>query len=545
MDATLGRLLLLRFRGGIRQRLKQFATLRGFLFLLITVGIVWLLIVSRSSPVAEDYGGSLLTQNPGLLREHLSNLMPPALLGLCLLTALTASGPALYFSPAEVNFLFAGPFSRRGLVIYKVCAYAAGAVLSASIIALLIPPHTSAGGAAFIGSFLTLLFIQLCSTVIGMSGQVLAGAWFARARGPALLLGVALISASLVYIFVGGDKNILGGISDFRQSWPGTIILAPFSVFAELFLAPAIFPDLLMWASVAIAINLGLLLAVVHLDGRSLDESLSASRRLDKRWLRIKQGGSIWATEKTSARSLRRAPSLGGVGAVAWRQMINALRNSTRAILVLLIISLIAGPLLINSGPQFTLWGRVGLLFFFALFILPRTLVFDFRGELGIMEYYKALPIGPWRICAGQLVVPVILTSIIELVLLCGILPFVDGTATIVVATLTIFTVPFNLLLYGIENLIFLMFPTRLVPVGRVDFDFFGRTFVEFMIKTIILSAACGLAIGVGLTVLQATGHSRLLFVLASWLTLLIVALSVLPLLGFAFRRFNINHAIE
>ena len=44
MDAALSRLLLLRFRGGIRYRLKQFANLRGALFLLVTVGIVWMIL---------------------------------------------------------------------------------------------------------------------------------------------------------------------------------------------------------------------------------------------------------------------------------------------------------------------------------------------------------------------------------------------------------------------------------------------------------------------------------------------------------------------
>ena len=63
----------------------------------------------------------------------------------CLFTLFAATGPALHFSQNEVNFLFAGPFSRRSLVVYKICAYFAGAILSAAIFALLIPGRASSG----------------------------------------------------------------------------------------------------------------------------------------------------------------------------------------------------------------------------------------------------------------------------------------------------------------------------------------------------------------------------------------------------------------
>jgi hypothetical protein len=48
----------------------------------------------------------------------------------CLLTVAVSSGPAIYFSRAEIDFLFTGPFSRRGLLLYKFLSYATGAFVS-------------------------------------------------------------------------------------------------------------------------------------------------------------------------------------------------------------------------------------------------------------------------------------------------------------------------------------------------------------------------------------------------------------------------------
>jgi hypothetical protein len=103
------------------------------------------------------------------------------------------------------------------------------------------------------------------------------------------------------------------------------------------------------------------------------------------------------------------------------------------------------------------------------------------------------------------------------------------------------FTIPFNALLYSLENLIFLLFPTPLVPVGRVDFDFLGRTMVDFAVKTALLIAGCGLAAGVGILVLQATNRSWPAFAIVTWCSLALLALLMLPVLSWAFERFDIS----
>ncbi len=210
-----------------------------------------------------------------------------------------------------------------------------------------------------------------------------------------------------------------------------------------------------------------------------------------------------------------------------------------------LAIALLAGPFLTSTGIQLTNSGTLGILYFFVAFVLPRTLVCDFRGELGRIEHYKALPIAPWRICAGQLVVPVLVSSGVQLVMIFSTVPFLDSTSATILIALAVFTLPFNLLLYGVENMIFLLFPTKLVPVGRVDFDFIGRALVDFMVKTVIVFAAIGLARAAGLTAQRMTGELWISFGLTSWLTLTVIGLLTVPLLGYAFRRFRVSETIE
>jgi hypothetical protein len=544
MDLALSRLLLLQLRGGVRYRFSQFTTLRGAAFLLVLAAVVWLVLGAGASVSSVELN-RISQQNPNDLREHISNYMPLGLFAAWLFTLFAATGPALHFSQSEINFLFAGPFSRSSLVIYKFYAYFAGAILSAGIFTLLIPPRASTGLAAFTGSLLTLLFIQLSSAAFRMFGHAFESSQLMRVRQPAILLLLTVVFATMLYVTATTDKNVFDVLSGFRHSLLGNILLAPFAIFAEIFLAQKIFPDLVVWAIPAITINAALVPVIIALDGRTTDRSLSESRRLSRRWARIKQGASFWASDKTTGHSVRRSPVLGGLGPIVWRQTMNAVRDSGRVVLLFLVIAMLTGPILASTGTTLKTNVIVGLLYFFIAFLMPRSLLFDFRGEFGSMELYKALPIAPWRICAGQLVVPVLLASAIELVMISSTLLYFDGAAQVVLIALMAFTVPSNLLLYGFENLVFLLFPTRLLPVGRVDFEFLGRTLVEFILKTIIIITAVVAAGAAGFAALDATGQSYLWLAITSWLVLTVIGSLTVPLLGIAFRRFKVSQSIE
>jgi hypothetical protein len=544
MNSALLRLLLMRMRGGIRQRLIQLKSLRGLIFSLAVCGIIWLLIVANGASLELDFWTDVARDRQDL-SPQIRTFMPLGMLALSLLTVVLSSGPTFHFSPSEINLLFTGPFRRRDLIIYKFSAYVAGVILSCAFITPFTQAQTGSALTAFFATLLTLVFVQLNSAVITMSGQALEGSKLARLRWPAIALLFAVTFAAALYAWITPDLNLSDLLTEFRYSTLGTIILIPYIVFAELFVAPTVFPHLILWITIALLINIALLWMAIALDAHTTDRALSENSRQSDRWERIKQGGSFWATDRTEVRSIRRAPIIGGLGPIVWRQALNVARNSFKIIAVFIVMAACVGPLAAVVGISATDTSAFTFFYFFFGFILPRTLVCDFRGDLIRMEIYKTLPIEPWRICAGQLVAQVVLGYVIAVTMIISILLFDDNLNTSVALALLAFALPLTLLIYAVENTIHLLFPTKLVPMGRADFEFLGRSFSEFTAKTIIVLVAASSSAAVGLITITTLGTSLALSALASWTTLTLFGLLTLSLMQFAFRRFAVAETVD
>ncbi|WP_282181983.1 putative ABC exporter domain-containing protein [Aliiroseovarius marinus] len=543
MDQALFRLLVMRLRGGFRQRLIQLTSLRGLLFFLAFVGIIWLLFVTNSS--SSDMGSlSDAALDRQALSAQISTFMPISMLAMSLLTVALTTGPTFHFSPAEINFLFTGPFRRRDLIIYKFGAYVAGATLSSALIAVFAQGQTGSALTAFFASLLTITFVQLNSAVIVMTSQTLEGSRLARIRYPVIALLFAAAAASIVYAWIVPDRSLFDLLSAFRHSWTGTIILIPYIVFAELFVSSSL-SQLAFWGCIAFLINAALLRAAIALDARTTDRALSENARESSRWERVKQGGSYWATQRAEVRSIHRSPAWGGLGPIAWRQALNVSRNSLKVVAVFTGIAACAGPLIAAVGIPLSDPRVLTVIYTFFGFILPRTLVCDFRGDLSRMEIYKTLPIAPWRICAGQLVVQVLVTYVVVLSLIVSITVFEKGFVTSGALVLAAFALPLTVLIYTIENTIHLLFPKKLVPMGRADFEFLGRSLVEFIAKTIVILIAVAASAAVGFATFTTFRTSLVLPALASWITLALIVLLTLVMMQFAFRRFAVAETVD
>ena len=544
MDSALFRLLLMRLRGGIRLRLIQLKTLRGLLFSVAFCGIIWLLLVANSSSVETGFLADAASDRQALSTQ-ISTYMPLGMLAMSLLTVVLSTGPTFHFSPTEINFLFTGPFRRRDLIIYKFSAYVAGATLSSALITIFAQSQTGSALTAFIASLLTLVFVQLNSAVIGMTGQALEGSRLAQFRWPAIALLCAAATATVVHAWMTPERSLSDLLFEFRHSWIGTIILLPYIVFAELFVAPSLFPHLFVWASIAVLINAALLYLAIKLDARTTDRALKENARQSDRWERVKQGGSFWATDRTEIPSIRRAPIVGGLGPIAWRQVLNVARSSFRVVAVFVGMAACVGPVLSAAGISVSDSRAVLFFYIFFVFILPRTLVCDFRGDLSRMEVYKTLPIPPWRICAGQLVTQVVLACVVALTMIVSIVVFQDGIRIPGALALAAFVVPLTVLLYTVENTIHLLFPTKLLPMGRADFEFLGRSLVEFIAKSIVILAAAAASAAVGLFTFTTIKSSLVLSGFTCWITLTLFGLLALVAMQYAFRRFAVAENID
>jgi hypothetical protein len=542
MDAALSQLLLLRLRGALRQRLLQLASLRGLVFTLAFVGIIWFIIDANGAGGAGVLGAAVLDRQA--VSEQMLTFMPLAMLGLSLLTVAMTTGPTFHFSPNEINFLFTGPFRRRDLIVYKFAAYFAGVALSSVFATLLLQPQAGSALFVFTAMVLTLVFVQLSSAVIGMAGHAFDASRFAKLRWPAMAAVCAGLAGIAVTAWATSGIGIVDLLADFRHSWIGTAILLPYIVFAKLFVASSL-GELALWGLIAVAINAALFRAVLVLDARTIDRSLAEHAKLSNRWERIKQGGSFFATQRAEARSVRHAPSLGGLGPIAFRQALNASRNASKLILVFLAFAASIAPVSLALGVPVTQPETLMIVYIFVAFILPRNMVCDFRGDLSRMEIYKTLPIAPWRICAGQLIVQTLLAYGITLAIIASALLFEARVTTQVALTLAAFALPFTFLVQAIENTVHLLFPTKLVAMGRADFEFLGRSMIEFIAKTIFVFAAIGASFGAGLAVFRAMGPTLVLPGLVSWLCLALIGGVALLAMQHAFRRFAVAETID
>ncbi len=99
---------------------------------------------------------------------------------------------------------------------------------------------------------------------------------------------------------------------------------------------------------------------------------------------------------------------------------------------------------------------------------------------------------------------------------------------------------PLSAVVVGIDNLLFLLFPTRALQATVADFASMGRQVLLIFAKVLVGGATIGGAALVGGLVLYLTGGSRLAAYLSALVVATLVAASLVPLLALAFRRYDV-----
>src|SRR4051812_42271548 len=226
------------------------------------------------------------------------DIAPVLLLATCLLQAFTSGGDkAIAFTPAEVDFLFPGPFTRRQLLAYKVAKTVAGMALSATLLSIVLLRHAAHWAQAWAGLFLAMLFLQLVGMSITLLGQSVGERAYTRWRKVALaimlvVIGVAVLPSMAAH---GTRPGFFDVARAFRASRVGGVALAPLEIFGRLFTAESWWPTGLMYAALATALD-GVLLAVVfYLDADYLEAAATRSAVVYDRLRRIRQGGVMAA----------------------------------------------------------------------------------------------------------------------------------------------------------------------------------------------------------------------------------------------------------
>lgn len=543
VDPALRTLLVLRWRGLRRRMLRGLKTPRGAIFTLLGASIFVLWIVPNLMMASSAQGHV----DPASVRA----IIPLGLLALCLLSILQFGGKTgVHFTGAEIDFLFSGPFTRRELLVYKLLPGVAGALVTALLFSFVFRIYVTRWVAAFVGFWLTMIFMQLFSTAAVLIAQTVAERAYTRFRRALLLVGFGSVGLGLWWGFSNIDQGgLLPVVRQFHDSWAGMLLLAPFNVFGRAITAQTLAPELVCWGSIALVMDLALLVLVLRLDVNYMESSVAVNRKIYRRLQQMRRsGGIVWAGKTTTRVRLPRLPWLGGAGPIARRQLISAVRSAPGVVVFLL---LMIGPMALgmlvthgvgnegNDGHK-VLGTLVPFVLVFVTVMFSRMLPFDFRGDLDQMDWLKSLPLRPIALAAGQIAVPTLALTLFHWLVLGGAAVFLAGSLSFL-AVAAFYAIPFNFLVFALENLVFLLFPARMTPATPGDLQHVGRAMVEMMVKMLVLALGCGVAAGLGGIAYLLCGSSWIAAVAVSWSVLVLQCAILVPCVAAAYRKFDVS----
>ncbi len=523
----------LRRRGTLRRLARLLKSPRGILlslFGLLTLGLI----------VGPNFTLAMIGQraDPTAVRTF----APWGILVLCLWNMLaSASDKAITFTMPEVEFLFPGPFTRTELLLYKLGDNVWSAVRLSLLISLFGLRWSTWWIAGWVGLLLTILFIQLFTMSLSLIVQVVGERAYNRWRR---LVVVAVVIAAALMVVQGLPQGVQGSLTDIlarlRESMIGRIVLAPFDVFVRTITAQTLAPEFVTWGSVALAIDVALAALVLRLDANYLEAATVASQKRYELISRARRGRMPALGARHTARwRLPQFPWLAGAGPIAWRQGMQLLRGSLRVLLVLFVMSVTAGPMLMSfelgkvslTAPIISMVAWLG-------FFVTTAFPCGFRADLENMDTLKMLPIAPWALVTGELAAPVLFVTLLQCCVLVGFAasPAVSRPTMLAGAC---FTLPANLLLVAIENMLFLWFPARVVASSPGDFQTVGRQMLLTMVRMFAVMAACAVA-GAVVWIAYLIGiESWLLLGLLAWLILMLEGSAAVLGAVRAFRGFD------
>lgn len=409
MHRALWQLLWFDLRGSLRGVLglrRNWRQLFLLLLMLVFVGsILFARAVGGSSQGAERFG----------------NAMPFWALVYLLATWLTASADrGLVMRPAEIHFIVGGPFPNRDVITLNLVRLAFRALISAIVLSLIALAYVHSYLSALVGMWLLIAV----SLLVGMLASLSARRVHCRAVGIArrmlmllALLGLfTLVTQSMRLVREQGFQPQVSTVAAAALESPlGRVLLPPLAwMFAPL-ASTSLLADTLRMLPLRLLV-VAAMAGLVYVLGADYAETstgrtdASVARRQNALRSGVSGGGvgASWTRRLT----LPHVHRLGGVGSVAWMQMVHSLRILPRylAFTTAIVGLVLVVPLLIDSrhlrGSAVVGW-MIGLTAY-ADFLLLLQLPVGFLGPVAQRELLKSLPIPAWRIALGQLAGPIL-----------------------------------------------------------------------------------------------------------------------------------------
>jgi hypothetical protein len=483
---ALGLLIRLKFRAGLRRRLRGLRKPSGaiFAFLGFCLFCLWMLTMMRPGR------GGWPAPDPELLRQGMQLVL--AFFSLIVLSgAINTRG--LYFPPGECERLFSAPLAPRDLVRYRVVTDLGRALLSAVIFALISRrsfENPVFGAAAIFLALMTMSLLRhgaalLLANPKGILSRLTRGR---RLTGLSLMAGVgAFFTIQALIMGARGETNFL--ISALAH--PVTeFLLLPFRPWAELATAsgPAPFG---IWMFVCVAFIVVLYRCVTGFDVEYREASLETSQFIAGRLRRLGKGGGRFALAgPTRGKRERGIPYFfgrGPFGGAAHLQLTSMLRRplSTYALALFVIglVTLGASMSFSGSSREEGLGGSLMIVLIGTIYLCG-GIRFDFRSNLDHIGEMKT-----WPLSAATLFLATVLP---QALLICSFLMLgvvvravVAGGGGVELAWVMTGT-PFLVLTWmGLDNALFLLFPVRFTPGQDGAMQHVGRTLALLSLRLV------------------------------------------------------------
>ena len=526
--------------GKLRRAGRGFATPRKLVLSLIGafLAILWL----------GNAAFSVFARQP-LAPGTLQHFIPVVLLLYCLwhLLKVVYRQPeeGIQWTPAERDLVCARPFHRRDLLAYRFASIAMPGLLKSLCFVVLMLPDLPLPLVSLVGVFLTLLFLDLMRMAFEITACGLSKRMFSRIRGLILLVAftalVSVVAMATLSPWTGNEASQFGLLrhtlicaSELRETWIGMTLEAPFRAFGNVITATCLSYALAGWMILTGSLVMASAAFVLRLDTH-FQKAIALRERLDYNKLGPAASRSHLRREVSS--SLPWVPHLGGVGAIAWRQVLGAGRYLFSLLLALAAPAILSClPLLIIHDAKQATLNVVGALTFYSFLLLPSALKFDFRRDVDRMFVLKGLPIRPLAVVLGQLATPVLIASLLQLAVI-AVTAFLWPSQLFILVVAFGLLVTLNILIYAMENILFLFYPHRLKQEG---IEVFLRATLTFSAKGILF------AVGIAAVLLWAICCKSLAQIsnIAVWLPggdhlLPASSVTAIHILQAAFRRFD------
>lgn len=485
-----------------------------------------------------------------------------------------ADRSALAFSPAEVQFLFSAPVTRRGLVHTKLLRMQLAIFVNTIVFSVIFRGDATqlATWMRAVGwwiLFSTLAMHRVGASIVRASAIEHGAAGRRRAVIPivvfslligAVVYGVASEWSALRVASASGMKALFSAIAGALQAPVPAAALRP----VQMLLDPITTAGTPAWG---MSVLWGLAVVFVHyvwvvrLDSAFEEAAMEATQHRAERLQRFRASQMGQARSKKG--KLVSVPSLSLHGrpevAIAWKNVVAALRGgSWKTQLISFVVGLGALAFVTRSASTKAADAFVGVTVGWGamlLFIGPLWMRFDLRLDLPRLAVLKTYPLAGWRIVTAEIAAVTLLHSITVWSLMTVPVAmflqdpqvYLESGVTIPMLTSVVVGVPaFNALMFTIQNGTALLFPAwvRLGTEAR-GFETMGQNLLTTGATTLVAAVALVFPVGVGGLVLWLTNDWGGWSVLAA--TLLasaIIALELWPVLhwlGTVFEQTDVN----